>query len=221
MLKVISLDMDGTLVRSDFVDAVWLESIPALYARQNCLTLAEAKRIVFAAFDAVGPQRKEWYLPGYWFHQLKIKGDWRAVMEACKDKVAFFPEVKEVLARLGEKYSLIVVSNAPQEFVDIELESVRGCFQHIFSCVSHFDRVKKDASVFEDVCRRMGVSPREMCHAGDSYEFDYVAPSSVGINACFVDRTGAEKGSFAVNDLVEFEARLEEFGRSWDLRAGT
>ncbi len=212
MLKVVSLDMDGTLVRSDFVNAVWLEGIPALYASQYGMDLAEAKRVVFEAYGSVGEFRKEWYNIGYWFRRFDLKSDWQDLLKSHRHKVDFFPEVEGVVKRLKDKYSLIIVSNAAEEFLDMELDGMKGHFDHIFSCVSHFDRVKKDASVFNEVCRRIGVAPGEVCHVGDNYDFDYLAPMSAGIPSCFVDRTAAQDGPFTVRDLKEFEDRLPSLG---------
>lgn len=226
MLKVISLDMDGTLVQPDFVNAVWQEGIPALYARRHKRDLAAAARLVQEAYDAVGQESKDWYDLRYWFRRFDIEGDLDQLMASYRDKISFFPEVQPVLNRLKEKYPLIVISNAAQEFLDIELEPVKDCFTHIFSCVSHFHRVKKDGSVYRDICQRLGLPPEEMCHVGDHYQFDYVAPSSLGIRACFVDRSGGVNrvaqasvpasgaqaslavGLNTVKDLLEFEARL-------------
>jgi putative hydrolase of the HAD superfamily len=87
---------------------------------------------------------------------------------------------------------------------------VKDCFRQIFSCVSHFNRVKKDASIYTEICRQMVIQPQEMCHVGDHYEFDYEVPASLGIRAYFMDRTGSsgKDGPFKVRDLKEFEARL-------------
>lgn len=207
-VKIISLDMDGTLVQPDFVDGVWLEGIPALYARQHKKDLREATRLVREAYDSVGQEATEWYDIRYWFDRFGLPGNVAELMRVYKDRVRFYPEVPEVLKRLKERYPLVVVSNAAEEFLDVELESLRGHFAHVFSCVSHFKRVKKDSSVYRDICRKLGIAPEEMYHVGDHFEFDYVAPSSLGIRACYVDRSGNRNGQDTVRDLREFEARL-------------
>ncbi|MDP2719690.1 MAG: HAD family hydrolase [Dehalococcoidia bacterium] len=211
MLKIVSLDMDGTLVQPEFVNAVWLEGVPRLYAAQYSLDIEEATRVVFEAYESVGPQKKEWYEIKYWFERFALQVNWRELMESCRSKISFYPEVSRVLEKLSEKYGLILVSNAAEEFIDIELEPFKKHFDHIFSCVSHFNRVKKDKTVYDEICRRLQIRPEEICHAGDHYEFDYLAPSSLGIKAYMVDRTGNRNGPFTVRDLAEFEAKLSLF----------
>lgn len=206
--KIISLDMDGTLVTSDFVNSVWLEGIPALYARQYGLDIDTATKLVFQAYESIGQEDKDWYKISYWFARFGLKPTWQDLMESRRGKITFFPEVQGVLRRLKDKYTLIVVSNAAQEFIDMELEPVKDCFHRIYSCVSHFHRVKKDTSVFSDICRQLGVQPQEMCHIGDHYDFDYAVPASLGIRAYLVDRSGERNDGFTVRDLEEFEARL-------------
>lgn len=207
-MKIISLDMDGTLVTSDFVNSVWLEGIPALYAERHGLDTDTATRQVFEAYNSVGQEQAEWYKISYWFQRFGLESDWRELMESRRSKIKFFPEVEGVLRRLKKEYPLIVISNAPQEFIAMELEPVKDCFQQIFSCVSHFNRVKKDTIVFQDICRQMGIQPAEMCHVGDHYDFDYAVPSSMGIRAYLVDRSGERNDGFTVKDLQEFETRL-------------
>ena len=43
MIRVISLDMDGTLVKSRFVDKVWMEGIPSSTPRRRALTFLPPK----------------------------------------------------------------------------------------------------------------------------------------------------------------------------------
>ena len=43
MIRIISLDMDGTLVNSRFVDKVWMEGMPRLYAERTGLDLPAAR----------------------------------------------------------------------------------------------------------------------------------------------------------------------------------
>ena len=45
-LKVISFDMDGTLVSQDFADAVWLDGLPRLYAEEWGMGFDEARKYV-------------------------------------------------------------------------------------------------------------------------------------------------------------------------------
>jgi putative hydrolase of the HAD superfamily len=34
MIKHVSLDLDGTLINTSFMDKVWMEGVPALYAEK-------------------------------------------------------------------------------------------------------------------------------------------------------------------------------------------
>ena len=60
MIKVISFDFDGTLATHSFADAFWLEGVPALYAKQNNITLEAAKKYILKEYDNIGDNRVEW-----------------------------------------------------------------------------------------------------------------------------------------------------------------
>ncbi|OYV14143.1 MAG: putative hydrolase of the HAD superfamily, partial [Methanosaeta sp. NSM2] len=59
MIRIISLDMDGTLMKSRFVDKVWMEGIPALYAERTGLDFPAAKEHVIGEYARVGSDRME------------------------------------------------------------------------------------------------------------------------------------------------------------------
>ena len=53
MIKLISFDLDGTLVDETNVDRLfWYGEVPRLYAEKHGLPLADAKTKVFAEYEA-------------------------------------------------------------------------------------------------------------------------------------------------------------------------
>ncbi|MEM0083743.1 MAG: hypothetical protein QW102_04395, partial [Candidatus Nezhaarchaeales archaeon] len=66
-IKVISLDVTGTLVSEKFVDSFWLELIPKLFAERHDISIDEAKRVVYLSYDRIGRNDIRWYIPSYWF----------------------------------------------------------------------------------------------------------------------------------------------------------
>ena len=46
MIQMISFDMDGTLIGSEYTDWVWHHGIPTLYAEKTGLSFDEAKAFV-------------------------------------------------------------------------------------------------------------------------------------------------------------------------------
>jgi hypothetical protein len=43
---------------------------------------------------------------------------------------------------------------------------------------------------------------------GDHYEFDYLVPRRLGIDAFFLDRLDKQRGEFVIKDLRELEKRI-------------
>jgi len=210
MISIISFDLDGTLVKPSFADAVWLEGLPRLYAQTSGKDVETAKRELFAEYDRIGQERLEWYDPAYWFERFHLPGDWRTLLHQHKASIDCFEDATVVLPRLARHYKLIVSSNAKREFVDIELQElqIRDCFTQIYSSTSDFHTVKKVTEFYTMICQKLGVSPSEIVHIGDSKRFDYDAPRDAGITAFYLDRSGKETGPFIVHTLFEFEEKL-------------
>jgi len=203
-IKVISFDADGTLATPEFADAIWHREIPRLYAQKNKMSFKEAKRHVLAEYQKVGEHRVEWYDAKYWFQRFGL-GDLQPVFNSLSYKISYYPEVEEVLSSLGQRYQLIIASNSPHYYLDLLLAAIRGYFSRIFSSVSDYNEVKKEA-FFLRLCREMKVKPQQMVHVGDHFEFDFIIPKQAGITAFFLDRR--KQGEEGVTDLKEFAARL-------------
>jgi HAD superfamily hydrolase (TIGR01549 family) len=211
MAKIISFDMDGTLVDPEFTDWVWLHGIPTLYAEKVGLPFEEAKHFVVEEYLKVGEGAIEWYDIKYWFKFFKLEQNWKDLMERYVDKIDIFPDINPLLDRLRGRFPLVLTSNAGREFIDVEMEAtgLRKYFNQIFSATSDFRMVKKTIDFYRRICETLRVEPREIVHVGDHYEFDYLVPRSLGIHAFYLDRSGERKGDFVLSDLRDLEKRVQ------------
>ena len=203
MIRVISLDMDGTLVNSRFVEKVWMEGMPMLYAEKTGLDFPVAKSYVVGEYMKVGSDRLEWYDLMYWIEMFGLKVGKDDLLQMYEDEIETYPEVQEVLDLLAENYELVVTSNAAREFIDIELEGLSDYFSETFSATSDFREVKKSPLIYGTVCAHMGAKPFEVLHIGDHYNYDYESPLDAGLDALFLDRKGERSGREVVGDLRE------------------
>jgi len=203
MIRVISLDMDGTLVNSRFVDKVWMEGMPMLYAEKTGLDFPVAKSFVVDEYTKIGSDRLEWYDLMYWIERFGLKVGKDDLLQMYEDEIETYPEVQEVLDLLAENYELVVTSNAAREFIDIELEGLSDYFSETFSATSDFREVKKSPLIYGTVCAHMGAKPFEVLHIGDHYNYDYESPLEAGLDALFLDRKGERSGREVVGDLRE------------------
>jgi HAD superfamily hydrolase (TIGR01549 family) len=210
MAKIISFDMDGTLVDAEFTDWVWGHGIPTLYAERVGLSFEEAKAFVTKEYLKVGEGAIEWYDIKYWFRFFQLEENWRALMERYSDKIKVYPDVNHILERLGGRFPLVLTSNAGREFIDIEMEAtgLGRYFYRIFSATTDFGRVKKTAGFYQRICQVLETRPQEIVHVGDHYEFDYLVPRSLGIHAFYLDRLGKQMGASIISDLRDLEERL-------------
>ncbi len=205
--RLISFDLDGTLVDPGFNEWIWSHGIPELYATAHGTDFQTAKQYVTGEYDRVGEERIEWYDIGYWFKSLGLGGSPRELMERFKHKIRLYPEVPQVLDNLSKKYDLIVTSNAARDFLEMELESTKvdRYFRRTFSATSDFKQVKKTPEFYQGVCSLMGLTPGKVIHVGDHWEFDYLTPSKVGMYCLFIDRQGHSQGKFVARDLLDVE----------------
>jgi len=108
-IKVVSFDLEGTLVTPDYSQAVWHEGIPSLYAKQYGIYIERAKAIVQKKYQEVGDQRKEWYDIEYWFGRFGL-GDYRDVLDAHRNRLSRYPDASQALSSLSKRYTLIVAT---------------------------------------------------------------------------------------------------------------
>ncbi len=216
--KLISFDLDSTLIDPTYTTFVWEIGIPQLYAKKHSISLPEATSIVKAEYERIGDSALEWYDIAYWFDRFQLPGSWENLLEEHRDKIRPFPEVKEVMVDLAQHYDLIVTSNAAREFVEVELKAseIEGYFVRVFSATSDFGQVKKTPQFYQHICEIMRRNPAHVIHVGDHYEFDYLVPKSLGIEAYYLDRDGKRpQDSFAVTDLREFAGLLKNQQKRW------
>lgn len=211
IIRVLSFDMDGTITDLSFVNSVWFEGIPRLYAIEHGVSFEDARRYVKSEYDKVGRERIEWYDLCYWTKRFGIDVSTEEILGHFQNRIKLFPEVNEVLEECKDKgFRLIILTNARREFLNLELEKTKigHHFERIFSSTSDFGLIKKTVNLYQKVCRIIGVSPHEMVHVGDDRCFDFVIPSKLRINAFYLDRTREESGDLVVHSLKDLGERL-------------
>lgn len=203
MIRIISLDMDGTLVNSRFVDKVWMEGMPRLYAERTGLDLPAAREYVIGEYMKIGSDHLEWYDLKFWIDKFGLSIGKEELLELYEDEIEVYPEVEEVLELLSENYELVVISNAAREFIDIELDGLQGYFREVFSATSDFREVKKSPLLYGAICAHLDARPFEVLHIGDHYSYDYESALDAGLDALFLDRRGERQGPEVIGDLRE------------------
>lgn len=205
-VKIVSFDVEGTLVTPDFSYAVWFEAIPQRYAEKNGLDIERARKVVEQEYLKVGDQRLEWYDIGYWFDKLGL-GSPAPVMKQCESSVRYYPEVKEVLGSLRGKYRLVVASGSSGDFLRHLLKGIRPYFWRIHSSITDYKQLKT-TEFYAQICREMGVESGQVVHVGDNWQFDVVAPGEVGIRAFHLDRKRKTGDRNSLASLLELKNHL-------------
>jgi len=212
-IRVVSFDLDGTITDISFVNSVWLEGIPRLYALKNGVSFADAKRTVMSEYNKVGRNRLEWYDLRHWIEKLGLDVSPNGILSSFQHRIKLFPEVPAVLKEFTKSgFRLIIVTNARREFVDLELEKtkIEHYFERVFSATSDFGLIKKTVSIYQKVCRICDISPYEMIHVGDDQSFDFETPNELGIIAFYLDRTGEHSGESTVHSLRELRGKIAD-----------
>jgi HAD superfamily hydrolase (TIGR01549 family) len=213
MIKVISFDLDGTLVdHTNFDLYFWYKEVPRLYSEEYGVALNEAKTRVFSEYDKIGRNHVDWYDPAYWFNRFNLTASHERVINDLRSNVKLFPDTLSVLGKL-KKYQLVIVTNSTKAFVKIkmEVEQLSEYFDAVFSAVDDFKTVKKNSRVYLEILRKYGLNSNEIIHIGDDWEFDYLVPRQLGITSFYLDRKKEkDKSDGIVSNLHEFVEKVNE-----------
>ena len=220
-IKVVSFDLDGTLVSRELEQEFWWQEIPRLYALQHRVSSAKATEVWEKEVRKVSERRAEWFEAGFWFKRLGLKEDHNRILRDLRHLIRVYPEAKGVLRKLRKAgFKLVVFSNASRDFLNLKLEvcGLEKYFDAVYSVTSDLKKTKSP-NAFKILAEKMRVKPGQIIHVGDFYYEDIVTATKAGVNTVFLDRSrkrkkGIKKGK-TVSNLRQFgEIVLKQNGKT-------
>jgi HAD superfamily hydrolase (TIGR01549 family) len=130
----------------------------------------------------------------------RISANWRDMRSSTR----------EILQRIGRRYSIGVISNADGKIADVLARcGIADCFSAIVdSGVIGYE--KPHPAIFETALRETGTAPEQSMYVGDVYSVDYLGATRAGMQAMLFDVCGAYQGAGfpRVESLEELERTL-------------
>ena len=216
--KILSFDLDGTLIDINFDRFLWYEELPRLYSEQNGVPLEKAREVFLSEYREVGLNRIEWYDLSFWVARLDIRVEPQKLVSDLRHKIAVYPDVLPSLKKLKrEGRRMVVFSNTPKMFLQakIKTDGLDGYFERLISASSEYSKVKCHEGAFKRLAEELGVKTSDILHIGDSFELDYVPALREGCAAVLLERPEIpaerkimQKGVRKIASLLELEAVL-------------
>ena len=210
MKKVISFDLDGTLVDARFGEIIWKHGIPLEYAKKHNVDLNTAKMFVLKSYQLVGDNDLLWYRIEHWLEKFQLPVTAEELLDRYDSEILSTPHADEILRELESRYTIIIASNAARCFIEKELAhtGLTRYFHRVISATSDFNMVKKEETFYRRICDDLCIDPGEMIHIGDNKVFDYDVPSRIGIEAYLLTNgnemdTGNLRGAGIIHNLSE------------------
>jgi len=117
-----------------------------------------------------------------------------------------YPDTKDVLSELKLRdYKIVIVSNFDSRVYDVcRGMDILGHFDD-FVISSESGYAKPSIEIFLLALKRNGLLASDCVHIGDNYMNDFICPTSIGMNAIFLDRENEhpEKDIKKIKDLNE------------------
>ncbi len=209
MKKVVSFDLDGTLVKGQFGDMVWHDGIPKKYSEKHGVSLEEARSLILEEYASIGDANLLWYDVDYWLTRFGLTVSAHELLDTYVKHIETTPYALDVIHTLQERYRLVIASNAARIFVEKELAyaGLGGYFDYVVSATSDFGMVKKEERFYHTLAANLGVSTRDLVHVGDHAVFDFEVPRSLGIESYHFNPAGESNGN-VISDLRQLLEKL-------------
>ena len=125
------LDMDGTLLDLAYDNYMWMEHIPAEYAKKHAVSEDHARDQLYATFKRL-EGKLDWYCLDHWSNELDL--DVVALHREQNGRIGFLPGAKNFLKTVADHHvRVLLVTNSHQHTLDIKAE--------VTDIVEYFDGV--------------------------------------------------------------------------------
>ena len=189
------------------------------YGTLTNFRMADVARRLYA--DRVPPGRMDPFLKDFTAYRLdEVMGDWKpyvdvlrsAIQRTCRrHKVEYrgdegrefydavptwgpHPDVAEPLARIAKEIPLVILSNAMNEQIHLNVALLGAPFHRVYTA-EQAQAYKPRLKAFEYMLDQLGCSPDDMLHVSSSLRYDLMSANDLGFrNKAFVAR-GHEPGN--------------------------
>ncbi len=152
------------------------------------------------------------------FAALKIQGDPAAASSRAIDDLGRrppFPETQEAVLAVQERWRVAVLSNSDDRYLNPMVQRLGLSFEAVLSS-EEARCYKPRPGLFQEMLRRLGVTPEETVYVGDRQLEDVQGASQVGMNTVWVNRSGAgldpklPRPDYQVRNLLEIPELLAQ-----------
>jgi 2-haloalkanoic acid dehalogenase type II len=139
------------------------------------------------------------------FEELGVKGDAAASHERMREllcQAPAFPESRRIVAQVGRRLPVAVLSNADDDFLHLPLSRNGLVFPLIIS--SETARAyKPHVAIFRYLSESLDLEPEQILYVGDSRLADVTGAKHAGMQAAWVNRKRTTEWSATNRELLE------------------
>lgn len=165
-IDTVLLDMDGTILDLQYDNYFWLEYIPAIYAKNNSLSLEDAKTYIINAIQ----QKQgtlEWYCTDYWSDtfQLNIK----QLKHDTRHRVKLLDDTSDFLEWAAKNKRVIMATNAHRDGLEVKL-AASGIEKYFDALITSHDygHAKEEQAFWHHLCEKQNIDKKRTLFVDDN-----------------------------------------------------
>lgn len=200
--KVISFDIDGTLIDQRFNNFIWENDIPALVAEKQKCDFAQAKDFCLREYAKLGDKDLRWYEIEYWLEKFDISIPAKEIFKRRENSIIVYDDVVPILEQLKKHgFRIIVITSMPRIFLREKIQKFEHYFDEVFSTISDFRQVKSP-QLYAHIAELIKTSASDILHIGDHHVLDYECSLQAGYTSILIEREKKTK-DFSITHLEE------------------